>query len=195
MLQGHFDPGFRSFDMDYSDLSRADRFISELRRFEREGEMQRLQIVRLPNDHTSGTSAGKLTPTAFMTENDLACGRVVEAVSRSRFWWQTAIFVVEVYAQNGPDHVDAHRTIAYAVSPYSRRGALDSTMYSTASVLRTIELILELQPVSQFEAGLCQCSTPSRRNPIRVRIWLNFLARILKNGTARKRGAGNCRRK
>lgn len=152
-LQGHFDPAFRSFDMEYSDLSRADRFISELGRFEREGEMPRLQIVRLPNDHTSGTSVGKLTPTAFMAENDLAFGRVVEAVSRSRFWPQTAIFVVEDDAQNGPDHIDAHRTIAYAISPYSRRGAVDSTMYSTASMLRTIELILGLQPMSQFDAA------------------------------------------
>ncbi len=108
-LQGHFDPWFRSFDMDYSDLSRADRFIAELKRFEREGDMPRLQIVRLPNDHTSGTSVGKRTPTAFVAENDLALGRVIEAVSRSRFWPQTAVFVVEDDAQNGPDHVDAHR--------------------------------------------------------------------------------------
>jgi len=152
-LQGHFDPWFRSFDVDYSDLARADRFIAELRRFEREGEMPSLQILRLPNDHTAGTTIGKRTPRAYVAENDLALGRVVEAVSRSRFWASTAIFVVEDDAQDGPDHVDAHRTIAYAISPYSRRGAVDSTLYSTTSMLRTMELILGLQPMTQFDAA------------------------------------------
>ena len=151
-LQGQFDPWFRSFDMEYSDLARADRFISELKRFEAEGEMPRLQIVRLPNDHTAGTSRGKLTPTAFVAENDLAFGRVIEAISRSRFWPETAVFVVEDDAQNGPDHVDAHRTIAYVISPYVRRGTVDSTLYSTASMLRTMELILGMEPMSQFDA-------------------------------------------
>ena len=152
-LQGHFDPHFRSFDMDYSDLARADRFISELHRFEREGEMPRLQIVRLPNDHTAGTSTGKPTPTAYMAENDLALGRVVEAVSKSKFWASTAIFVVEDDAQNGPDHIDAHRTIAYAISPYIRRKTVDSTLYSTCSMLRTMELILGMKPMTQFDAA------------------------------------------
>jgi DNA-binding beta-propeller fold protein YncE len=152
-LEGHFDPWFRSFDLDYSDLKRAERFIGELKRFETEGDMPRLQIVRLPNDHTSGTTAGKLTPTAYVAENDLALGRVVEAVSKSKFWSQTAIFVVEDDAQNGPDHVDAHRTIAFVISPYVRRGAVDSTMYSTSSMLRTMELILGLKPMSQFDAA------------------------------------------
>ena len=152
-LKDHFDPWFRSFDMDYMDQWRADRFIAELHRFEREGEMPRLQIVRLPNDHTSGTASNKFTPTAAVADNDLAFGRVVEAVSRSKFWPQTAIFVVEDDAQNGPDHVDAHRTVAYAISPYAKRGAVDSTLYSTASMLRTMELILGLKPMSQFDAA------------------------------------------
>jgi DNA-binding beta-propeller fold protein YncE len=152
-LEGHFDPWFRSFDLDYSDLKRAERFIAELQRFETEGDMPRLQIVRLPNDHTSGTTVDKLTPTAYVAENDLAFGMVVEAVSKSKFWPQTAIFVVEDDAQNGPDHVDAHRTIAFVISPYVRRGAVDSTMYSTSSMLRTMELILGLKPMSQFDAA------------------------------------------
>ena len=151
-LKDHFDPWYRSFDLDYSDLLRADRFISELRRFEQEGDMPRLQVVRLPNDHTAGTSTGKLTPTACVAQNDLALGRIIEAVTRSKFWAQTAIFIVEDDAQNGADHVDAHRTIAYAISPYTRRGAVDSTMYSTCSMLRTMELILGLRPMSQFDA-------------------------------------------
>ena len=151
-LEGHFDPGYHTFDMNYPDVKRAERFISELHRFEKEGDMPRLQIVRLPNDHTSGASPGKPTPAAHVADNDLAFGMLVEAVSKSKFWPETAIFCVEDDAQNGPDHVDAHRTIAYAISPYSRRGIVDSTLYSTASMLRTMELILGLTPMSQFDA-------------------------------------------
>ncbi|HEU5071587.1 MAG TPA: SMP-30/gluconolactonase/LRE family protein [Verrucomicrobiae bacterium] len=152
-LGGHFDPWFRSFDLNYPDAKRADRFISELHRFEAEGEMPQLQIVRLPNDHTHGVTAGTLTPTAYVADNDAALGRVVEAVSRSKFWPSTAIFVVEDDAQNGPDHVDAHRTVALAISPYTRGRGTDSTLYSTSSMLRTMELILGLQPMTQFDAA------------------------------------------
>jgi DNA-binding beta-propeller fold protein YncE len=152
-LQGHFDPYFRSFDMAYSDLKRADRYISELKRFEAEGEMPRLQIIRLPNDHTHGTTANFPTPTAYLAQNDAALGKIVEAVSRSKFWPQTAIFVLEDDAQNGPDHVDAHRSPALVISPYCRRNQVDSTMYSTSGMLRTIELILGMQPMSQFDAA------------------------------------------
>jgi YVTN family beta-propeller protein len=152
-LEGRFDPLYRSFDMRYSDLKRADRFIAELNRFESEGEMPRLQIIRLPNDHTSGASPGLPTPTAYMAENDLALGRIVEAVSRSKFWPTTAIFVVEDDAQNGSDHIDAHRTVALCIGPHVRRHAVDSTLYSTSSMLRTIELILGLEPMSQFDAA------------------------------------------
>lgn len=152
-LEGHFDPWYHGFDLDYPDQKRAARFISELRRFEKEGEMPRLQIVRLPNDHTAGTTTGKLTPTACVADNDQAFGLVIEAISHSKFWPQTTIFVVEDDAQNGPDHVDAHRTIAYAVGPHVKRGFVDSTMYSTTSMLRTMELILGLKPMSQFDAA------------------------------------------
>ena len=152
-IDGHFDPLFRSYDTGYPDVKRADRFISEVRRFEREGAMPRLQIVRLPNDHTAGTRVGGLTPTAMVADNDLALGRVVDALSRSKFWPTTAVFVIEDDAQNGPDHVDAHRTVGFVLSPYARRAAVDSTMYSTTSLLRTIELILGLKPMSQFDAA------------------------------------------
>ena len=151
-LKNNFDPWYRSFDTDYPDVLRAKRFISELRRFEQEGEMPRLQVIRLPNDHTSGTTTNKPTPSAAVADNDVSLGMLVEAVSRSKFWPQTAIFIVEDDAQNGPDHVDAHRTIAFVVSPYTKRGVVDSTMYSTASMLRTMELILGLKPMSQFDA-------------------------------------------
>src|SRR5207249_649686 len=94
-LEGHFDPWFRGFDMDYTDQKRADRFLDELKGFEEKGEMPRFIVLRLPNDHTSGTSVGKPTPTAYVADNDLALGRVVEALSKSKFWKETAIFVVE----------------------------------------------------------------------------------------------------
>lgn len=152
-LREHFDPFYWGFDVKYPDISRAARFISELHRFEREGEMPRLQVVRLPNDHTGGTGVAYHTPSALVADNDLALGQVVEAVSKSKFWGQTAIFVIEDDAQNGPDHVDAHRTIAYVISPYVKRHSVDSTLYSTSSMLRTMELILGLKAMSQFDAA------------------------------------------
>ena len=152
-LEGHFDPMFRGFDMDYPDAKRADRFLEELAGFEKAGEMPRLVILKLPNDHTSGTSPGKWTVTACVGDNDLALGRVVEGLSKSRFWKQMAIFVVEDDAQNGSDHVDAHRTVALAISPYIKKHSVDSTLYSTSSMLRTMELILGLNPMSQFDAS------------------------------------------
>jgi len=109
--------------------------------------------VRLPNDHTSGTRIGKPTPRAQVADNDAGLGMLVEAVSNSKFWKETAIFVIEDDAQNGPDHVDAHRVTALVISPYCKKGSVDSTMYSTSSMLRTMELILGLKPMSQFDAA------------------------------------------
>jgi DNA-binding beta-propeller fold protein YncE len=152
-LEGHIDPMFRSYDLSYPDVKRAERFLDELARFEREGEMPRLQVVRIGNDHTSGTRPGALSPRAMVADNDQALGMIVEGLSRSRFWSGTAVFVVEDDAQNGPDHVDAHRTVAFCVSPYTRGTGKDSTMYSTSSMLRTMELILGLEPMSQFDAA------------------------------------------
>jgi len=150
-LRGHFDEHFHGWDLAYPDVQRAARFIAELHRFEAAGDMPRLQILRLPNDHTAGTLAGSPTPRAFVADNDLALGQIVEAVSHSKFWPQTAIFVVEDDAQNGPDHVDAHRTVAFVISPYTRRAAVDSTPYTTCSMLHTIELILGFPPMSAFD--------------------------------------------
>ncbi|MGD0263088.1 MAG: beta-propeller fold lactonase family protein [Verrucomicrobiota bacterium] len=152
-LQGHIDPWYRGWDLAYPDVKRAARFLAELKRMEAEGDMPRLQIVRLPSDHTHGVSPGFPTPSAYVADNDLAVGQVVEAVSHSKFWPETAIFIVEDDAQSGPDHVDAHRTTAYVISPYTKRGVVDSTMYSTSSMLRTMELILGLKPMSQFDAA------------------------------------------
>jgi phospholipase C len=152
-LEGHFDPWYRPWDMDYPDVKRAERFIEELKEFEKTGKLPQFIVLRLPNDHTYGTKAGKPTPTAMVAENDLALGMLVEAVSKSKFWKETAIFVVEDDAQNGSDHVDAHRTVALVISPYTKQKYVDSTMYATTSMLRTMELILGLRPMSQYDAA------------------------------------------
>ncbi len=152
-LEGHIDPQYRGYDLETSDVARAERFIAEIKRFEKDGDMPKFNIVRIGNDHTFGTKAGKPTPTAMVAQNDLALGMIVEAISKSKFWKETAIFIVEDDAQNGSDHVDAHRSVCLVVSPYTQSGKVDSTMYSTASVLRTMELILGLRPMSQFDAA------------------------------------------
>ena len=152
-LEGHFDPEFHGWDLDYPDVKRAGRFIDELHRFEKDGGLPQFIVLRLPNDHTIGTKFGKPTPRAMVADNDRALGLVVEAVSKSKFWKDTAIFVIEDDAQNGPDHVDAHRTEALVVSAYTKRNYVDSTMYSTSGMARTMELILGLKPMSQFDAA------------------------------------------
>ena len=152
-LEGHIDPAFRAWDLSYPDVKRAERFLEEMRRFEKEGGMPRLSIVRLGNDHTEGTKIGKHTPTAMVAENDLALGMLIEGITQSKFWKETAVFIIEDDAQNGSDHVDAHRTVALAISPYTQHRRVDSTMYSTAAVLRSLELILGLEPMSQFDAA------------------------------------------
>jgi DNA-binding beta-propeller fold protein YncE len=152
-LQGHFDPFYRGWDLNYHDGDRAARFLAEVRRFEAAGDMPRLQIVRLPDDHTAGARLGNWTPEAMVADNDLAVGRVVEGLSRSKFWPRTAVFVVEDDAQSGPDHVDAHRTTAFVAGPWVKRGVVDSTPYTTCSMLHTIELILGMGPLSQFDAA------------------------------------------
>jgi YVTN family beta-propeller protein len=152
-LQGHFDPLYRGWDLDYPDQRRADRFIEQLQGYEKSGDLPGFIVVRLPNDHTYGLRAGKPSPTSMLADNDLALGRIVEAISRGKFWKDTAIFVVEDDAQNGSDHVDAHRTVALVISPYTKRHYVDSSLYSTSSMLRTMELIFGLAPMTQFDAA------------------------------------------
>ncbi|MCU0709058.1 MAG: beta-propeller fold lactonase family protein [Pirellula sp.] len=152
-LEGHFDPMYRSYDLDYMDIDRAKRFAERLAQFDREDNLPQFIVLRIGNDHTSGTRVGKKTPTAMVADNDLALGQIVETISNSRYWNSSAIFVVEDDAQNGSDHVDAHRTVALAISPYIRKGTVDSTLYTTSSMLRTMELILGLEPMTQFDAA------------------------------------------
>jgi YVTN family beta-propeller protein len=156
-LKGRIDENYPNFDLTIPDNRRVDLWLQEFRRFEAgtegtSGELPRLSILRLGGDHTQGTRSDAPTPRAMIAENDLALGRVVETIAKSRFWKESAIFIVEDDAQNGPDHVDAHRSVALVVSPYTRRHAVDSTLYTTAGVLRTMELILGLPPMSQYDA-------------------------------------------
>ena len=146
-------PQYRGFDLDYSDVERVKVFLKDLAEFEKAGQMPRLILMRLGNDHTAGTAAGKIAPLSLAADNDYAMGLLAEGVSHSRFWGSTAIFVLEDDAQNGADHVDSHRSPAFVISPYVRRHAVDGTMYNTTSMLRTMELILGIHPMTHFDAG------------------------------------------
>jgi len=151
--------------MEVPDVWRARYVTDQIAVWEKEGEMPQLILICLPDDHTSGTSAGSPTPSACVADNDLAFGRIVEAFSRSRFWKDTVIFGIEDDPQNGFDHVSGYRTTAYCISPYTKRGAVVSTQYNTISLLRTIEQILGLPPMNQFDAAAtpmfdCFTATP-----------------------------------
>ena len=141
------------WEMSVPDQARADFFLQELKDFEARGEFPGLTLICLPNDHTSGTKPGTPTPAACVADNDLAFGRIVEALSRSRFWPEMAILAIEDDPQAGWDHVSGYRTTAYCISPWARRGAIVSTQYNTTSVLRTIGQILGLPPMNQFDAS------------------------------------------
>ena len=147
------DINFRGFDLNYADVDRAKEFIRELNEYSKSGQFPRLIFLRLGNDHTSGLATGKIAPLSAAADNDLAVGMVAEALSRSPFWKESAMFVLEDDAQNGPDHVDSHRSTAYVISPFVRRHAVDSTMYNTTSMLRTMEIFLGMRPMTQFDAG------------------------------------------
>jgi YVTN family beta-propeller protein len=133
-------------------LPRVSEWLREFNQYVLDGNLPTVEFVRLPNDHTSGTSVGKPTPQAYVADNDLALGKLVDAVSHSPYWSSTVIFATEDDAQNGPDHIDAHRTTAWLVSPYTHTGKVDSTFYSTVSMLRTIEDIVGIRPLTQFDS-------------------------------------------
>jgi YVTN family beta-propeller protein len=156
---------YPSWNLDVPDQVRARIFIKDLKKREADGDLPNLTIMWLPDDHTSATKAGSPTPAAQVADNDLAFGRIVEAVSHSSFWSNTCIFAIEDDPQNGWDHVSGYRTTAYVVSPYTKRHAVVSTQYNHTSILRTIELILGLPPMNQMDATAtpmfdCFTSTP-----------------------------------
>jgi YVTN family beta-propeller protein len=152
-LDGHVHSSYPPFDLTIPDVKRIEIFSEEFSRLVQTGTVPRLSILRLPGDHTNGTTPGWRTPTSMVADNDLALGRLVEIISHSTIWKESAIFVLEDDAQNGPDHVDAHRSVLLVASPFCRRAAVDSTLYTTSGVLRTMELILGLPPMSQYDAA------------------------------------------
>jgi YVTN family beta-propeller protein len=157
------------WNMDVPDQWRARTIVNQIAAWDKEGRMPQLILVCLPDDHTSGTAEGAPTPQACVADNDLAFGRIVEAFSRSSFWKETVVFGIEDDPQNGWDHVSGYRTTAYVASPYTKRGAVVSTQYNTTSLLRTIEQILGLPPMNQFDATAtpmfdCFTATPDFRS-------------------------------
>lgn len=151
-LKPYVPTNYVGWSMSVPDQYRADCIIGELKEYEARGEYPALVVICLPNDHTSGAGGGSPTVEACVADNDLAFGRIVEAISHSKFWKETVIFAIEDDPQNGWDHVSGYRTTAYCISPYTRRGAVVSTQYNTTSILRTIEQILGLPPMNQFDA-------------------------------------------
>jgi len=163
-LENNFDLDFPSYDLEIPDMVRFGKWKQDFDSLVQIDALPRFSTIRLPNDHTAGARVGMPTPRAMVAENDLALGSLIEHLSKSKIWRESAIFILEDDAQNGPDHVDAHRTIAFVVSPYAKRNAVVSRMYSTASMLRTMELILGLPPMSQYDAAatpMWECFTAS----------------------------------
>jgi hypothetical protein len=164
VLRDHFDPLYPDFNTDYPDQLRADEFMNEFTAYVRardthegpEFELPSFVLLYLPDDHTGGTRPGYPRPAANVADNDLALGRVVEAVSHSPYWDDTAIFVLEDDAQDGADHVDAHRSIAFVVSKYSPGSAaqpnIEHRFYTTVNMIHTLETLLGLPPMNQNDA-------------------------------------------
>jgi len=150
-LRPYLHPHYIGFPTVVTDQWRADQYLADLKEFEASGKMPELSILLLPNDHTTGTKPNFPTPRAAVADNDLALGRIVEGLSHSRFWKETLILVIEDDSQLGMDHVDGHRTIAFCISPYTRRGAVVSEVYNHTSFLRTMELVLGLPAMNRFD--------------------------------------------
>lgn len=151
-LRAHMKTDTVGWNMRVPDVVRAAKFIEELKGYEAKGELPNFIIICLPNDHTSGTSPGMPTPAAHVADNDLAMGRIVEAISKSKFWKESCIFAIEDDPQNGWDHVSGYRTTAYVISPYTKRKTVVSTQYNQPALLHTMELILGLPPMNVMDA-------------------------------------------
>ncbi|WP_333576552.1 bifunctional YncE family protein/alkaline phosphatase family protein [Sphingobacterium sp.] len=152
-LEGHVATGYTSYDLSVADTTRIRQWKADFDQLIQKGEMPQLTTIRISNDHTEGMRAGKKSPYAHVADNDLAVGMFVDHISKSPIWKESAIFILEDDAQNGPDHVDAHRSPAYLISPYVKRRAVDHAMYSTSGMIRTIELILGMKPMTQYDAA------------------------------------------
>lgn len=153
VLEHHFCPYFTSWDQKVRDTTRFYQWRREFDSLLAANAVPQFNSIRFINDHTEGLAKGRPTPFAHVADNDLAVGLFIEHLSRSKIWKETAVFIVEDDAQNGPDHVDAHRTTAYVAGGFVKRRYVDHTMYSTSSMLRTIELILGMPSMTQFDAA------------------------------------------
>jgi YVTN family beta-propeller protein len=151
-LRRYTAPGCPGWNMTVPDQVRMDYFLREFRAAEEKGEWHNLTILHLPQDHTSGTTEDMPTPRAHVADNDLAVGRLVEAISRSKFWPKTCIFIIEDDPQDGWDHVDGHRSVCLVLSPYTKRGQVISRFYNQTSVVHTMERILGVPPMNQLDA-------------------------------------------
>lgn len=195
---------FPSYSLGVPDVIRAGIFLNDLKKWETDGNMPNLTVMLLPSDHTLAALANASTPKAMVADNDLALGQVIEGLTKSRFWKDMAIFVVEDDAQNGVDHVDGHRTVALVASPYAKRGAIDSTFYSHQSMVKTIEHILGIPPLSLFDLiasdmrasfmDTPQPATFEAVQPVQSLFERNPPARALK-GAARKAARDSARMK
>ncbi len=143
---------YPGWNMNIPDVLRADVFLKELKAMNATGAFPNFVVIYLPDDHTSGGMPGSPTPRAQVADNDLALGRVIEGISKSRFWPKTCIFVIEDDPQSGFDHVDGHRSLCLVASPYTKRGALVSQFYNQTSVIHTMERILGIPPMNQMDA-------------------------------------------
>ncbi len=152
-LQKYIDERYPENDTSITDEVRADEYLRELALFERSGELPQLSVLTLTSDHTNGTRPGSPTPRAMVADDDLALGRIVEGISKGRFWPTTLILVVEDDAQDGIDHVDGHRTVALAIGPHIVRGKVDSNFYDHSSMIRTIQEIFRIPPQTRFVAA------------------------------------------
>jgi hypothetical protein len=152
-LKDHFCPTYFSWDQNVKDTTRYGQWKKEFDSLLTVGQVPQFNTLRFINDHTMGLSKGKLTPFAQVADNDLAVGLFVEHLSQSPIWKESVVFILEDDAQSGPDHVDAHRSTAYAAGGLVKQGYVDHNPYYTTSMLRTMELILGLPPMSQFDAS------------------------------------------
>ncbi len=167
-LVDHFLPGYTGFELSIRDTSRFFMWKKDFESLLASGKVPQLNTIRFANDHTEGLRVGKPTPKAHAADNDLACGLFIEYLSHSPIWKESLVIIVEDDAQNGPDHVDAHRSTAYIAGGFVKQGFVDHTMYSTSSALRTIELVLGLPPMSQYDASaepLWRCFDKTANHP------------------------------
>lgn len=191
-LRGHVAPKSPGFDMDIKDVVRYEAWAQDFDSLQAVNAVPRFNTIRISNDHTSGQKKGKYSPVAAVADNDQAIGLFLEHLSKSPVWKESVVFILEDDAQNGPDHVDAHRSPVFVAGPYVKRNAVLHQMYSTSGVLRTMELILGLPPMSQYDAAAmplfeCFTSTPDFTPYVNKKAMVNLEQRNVANNESSRR--------